>query len=163
MFKTGSLKLVEDNIDPKTVHFKGDQVNAFCNDSLKSEKSVHGSFSKFNTTKNLDIFPPSMTTSLTQTIVPSTTLDLTVDAPMPTSMFDLNKDDELSKLPFPNSGQKGNANEQIGTLEDKEAGDRYAALKDLDDIFKSTVMCEGMFNFFRNYLRRAGVNIFSKL
>ena len=52
--------------------------------------------------------------------------------------------------PFPTSSQNNGGlsdkNGHAGGMENKKVqGDRYAALKDLDDIFKSTVMSDGKF------------------
>ena len=150
--KTAPIKLIENNTDKETVIFSVDPVNALYSDTLnKNESSVYDNVWKFNTTNDLDFFPPSMTTSLTRTTVLYKTLGLNVNSRIPTSMSDSNADGEISKIPFPNSSQTGKTKEQLGAIEAKEAKDRYAALKDLDDIFKSTVMCEGTLNILQEF------------
>ena len=51
-----------------------------------------------------------------------------------------NTNDDLSKIAFASTEQKKSI--EIQKTSDDTAGDRYAALKDLDDMFKSTVMSE---------------------
>ena len=81
-------------------------------------------------------FPPMTAFSATIT---ENQLEKTIKNAHPTTP-DSNTNGDLSKIAFASTEQKNSI--EIQKTSDDTAGDRYAALKDLDDMFKSTVMSE---------------------
>jgi hypothetical protein len=108
-----------------------------------NSKSVHERDSLINTTNMLNLLPP-MNKSTTATNVQRERIPATNNSDMSIHLSDFTATEDLSKLTFPSSGQTKLPNEPQGTKHNKTAQDRYAALKDLDDMFKTTVMSEGI-------------------
>ena len=140
-----SLKIT-DRIAEKTVKTLPDHDNAFDTCNFNSDSLVRDSISISNKTKIVDPFPPpSMKLSTAaSTTIPSPTLNCTANFATLTSTLCSTGDTIMS--PFGNTTQKDSGKEAIADI--KVAQDRYAALKDLDDIFKSTVMSDGTYTNF---------------
>ena len=86
-----------------------------------------------NNTNASNLLPHPKSSSLA--IVPKTESNDQSNSEFPVNS-NSNASGDLSQVNFSSSGQKK-------SVEEKSSSDRYAALKDLDDMFKSTVLSEG--------------------
>lgn len=114
-----------------------DNVHEISKSILKTDAfSVNRNVSLTKITNFSTNFPPMTAFSATTT---ENQLEKTIknaDPPNP----DSNTNGDLSKIAFASTEQKNSI--EIQKTSDDTAGDRYAALKDLDDMFKTTVMSE---------------------
>ena len=143
MLNTDPKESSTSNIDTKTVSVKVANINSFCRDRLKHEKNLPNNSLSFNTTNNFEFSPTSMTTLSSPTLTPKS-IQPNIKSRTTNDLAHLHSEND-SRKSSQNSSQNISAKSELGTLGDKETEDRYAALKDLDDVFKSTVLSEGKF------------------
>ena len=133
-----SPKILHHSSDSNTNQCANDNVNEISKSIFKTDAfSVNRNVSLTKITNFSTNFPPMTAFSATTT---ENRLEKTIkiaDPPTP----DSKTNGDLSKIAFPSTEQKNSIEKQ--KTSDDTAGDRYAALKDLDDMFKSTVMSEG--------------------
>ena len=123
-----SLPVTNPNICSKN------DINSVCTDSFL-----------YNTTKTLNLFTP-MNYSTEPSTCANKSHHNTDISQMSISTSNSNETDvDSSKSSFPNPEEKKSGIDQTRTRDRKNSADRYAALKDLDDMFKTTVMSEGKF------------------
>ena len=112
-------------------------VNEISKSIIKTDAlSVSRNVSLTKITKVSTNFPPMTAFSATTTENQSEKTIKNADPPTP----DSNTNGDLTKIAFASTEQKNSI--ELQKTSDDTAGDRYAALKDLDDMFKSTVMSE---------------------
>ena len=132
-----SPKMPDHSSDSNNNQCSNNTVNEISKSIIKTDAlSVSRNVSLTKITKVSTNFPPMTAFSETTT---ENRLEKTIkiaDTPTP----DSNTNDDLSKIAFASTEQKKSI--EIQKTSDDTAGDRYAALKDLDDMFKSTVMSE---------------------
>ena len=102
---------------------------------------MHETDTLINTTNWFNVLPP-MNTSSTITNGQNVHIRETKKSDIATVPPDFTTAEGLRKVAFPSA--LGQTNAPQASKDNKSAGDRYAALKDLDDMFKTTVMSEGM-------------------
>ena len=131
---------------PKMLHHSSDSnINQCANNNVNEISKSIVKTDAFSVNRNVSLtkitnfstnFPPMTAFSATTTENQSEKTIKNADPPTP----DSNTNGDLTKIAFASTEQKNSI--ELQKTSDDTAGDRYAALKDLDDMFKSTVMSE---------------------
>ena len=132
-----SPKMLHHSSDSNINQCANNNVNEISKSILKTDAfSVNRNVSLTKITNFSTNFPPMTAFSATTTENQSEKTIKNADPPTP----DSNTNGDLTKIAFASTEQKNSI--ELQKTSDDTAGDRYAALKDLDDMFKSTVMSE---------------------